>query len=140
MKATMSRENLDYLYKQVVGTFPEEGCGLLAGYGDDERIILGTHQLENGLADERYRKYLIPPTDYRRAAQTFSSEGLEIVGVYHSHPDGSTAPSGEDLRAAWPWLMYLIIGVKDGKVLGYAAWVLRNDRSGFDPVEHLVGA
>lgn len=138
MKVSMSRELLENLYEQAVNTYPEEECGLLAGLGDEERLILGTHELENGLADERLHHYCIPTADYRRSEQVFTAEGLEVAGVYHSHTDGSTAPSDDDVQNAWPWFVYLILGTQAGKVTGHAAWVLRDDRSGFAPVDLLV--
>ncbi len=138
MRVTMRRELLDYLREQAIAAYPEECCGLLAGADNGgARAILDTHQLENALGDERDCRYLIADEDYRATERIEEAEGRTVVGVYHSHPNGSTTPGTADVHDAWPWLVYLILGTQPGQV-EQAAWVLRNDRAGFDPVELAV--
>lgn len=138
MRATITREALVYLEDQAIIAFPEECCGALSGTGEDPRAILGSHQLENALGDERTHRYLITSEEYRRTEQVFTAEGREIVGFYHSHPNGTPAPTPEDMAHAWPWFVYLHIATVNGQVTGHAAWVLRDDRHGFEAVELVV--
>jgi proteasome lid subunit RPN8/RPN11 len=36
-----------------------------------------------------------------RAMIAIESEGLELVGIYHSHPTGPASPSPSDVAQAW---------------------------------------
>jgi proteasome lid subunit RPN8/RPN11 len=65
--------------------------------------------------------------------------GLQVLGIYHSHPDVAARPSQFDLDHAWPNLSYLIVSVCKGKAVETNSWLLREDRSQFDqePVEVL---
>lgn len=56
------------------------------------------------------------------AAGLTGHNGPRVVGFYHSHPDGSVAPSPLDAESAWPGYVYLIVGVTDSGPAGLAAW------------------
>lgn len=119
-------------------TYPNEGCGFLVGTAADEPRVLERVSMENHRASEGAgaRRYLITPEDFLRASREVARRGLEIVGVYHSHPDVPAQPSAYDQDHAWPWYQYLIIEVAEGTARDVRAWRLKDDRSGF--VEHHV--
>jgi proteasome lid subunit RPN8/RPN11 len=87
---------------------PEEACGLLAGkrLGDRSRasrLFVTTNMLHS---PTRYR---IDPVEQLAAFNQMDAKGLELVGIYHSHPDGPEAPSPTDLAEAYyPEAVYLI--------------------------------
>ena len=54
--------------------------------------------------------------------------GNEIVGFYHSHPNGSCEPSKRDLQNAWIEHSYLILGAPYHDVASAASW--RNSENG----------
>jgi proteasome lid subunit RPN8/RPN11 len=78
-------------------------------------------------------RYLIEPDDLRRVEAELRSEGLEVLGCYHSHPDHPAAPSAFDLEHAWPWYSYVIVRVDQGRAAELTSWVLEDDRSGMCP-------
>ena len=90
--------------------YPEECCGFLYGRVDPrgEREVVRAVAADNGSADNRARRYAIGPDAVRRAERDAASDGLEIVGFYHSHPDHPAEPSRTDLEQAWPWFTSLI--------------------------------
>ena len=60
--------------------------------------------------------------DYMRASKQIENEGLEIVGIYHTHPATEPYPSKTDVaRAHWgdtddllfPDYSYLIVSLRD---------------------------
>jgi proteasome lid subunit RPN8/RPN11 len=83
---------------------PEEACGLLAGLGGE---VLEVIPVPNALRSPvRYR---MDPKDQWRAFQTIEQRGWELVGIYHSHPDGPETPSETDVTEAfYPEAAYLI--------------------------------
>lgn len=118
---------------EAARAYPEECCGLLLGH-DDGRLAAAA-PIPNGEADQRRRvAYLLSPGAYRRAEQQARAEGLEVVGVFHSHPDHPPEPSASDLAEAWPGWLYVIVPVVQGRPGAPRGWRLRADRSGFDPV------
>jgi len=88
--------------------------------------------LANQRTDSARNRYLIDPESFRRAQEKLERDGLEVLGVYHSHPDHPPAPSAFDREHAWPWLSYVIVGVERGRAGELKSWVLKEDRGSFD--------
>jgi proteasome lid subunit RPN8/RPN11 len=113
--------------------YPSECCGVLAGRldGDGVKEVVRLAPAVNRRTDDPHR-YLIAPEDLRRLELTLRSEGLEIVGYYHSHPDHPAVPSVFDADHAWPWYSYLIVSVEGGRGTLVASWLLDDE----DPIMH----
>ena len=110
--------------------YPHEACGLLLGRYDRDatRLARVTHA-RNLAADRLADRYTLDPQDYLAADEEARRDGLEIVGIWHSHPDHPARPSATDLRNAWPDYTYLIVAVHQGEVVDLTAW--RLDASNF---------
>ena len=114
-------------------TYPEEACGLLLS--DTAGALVAAAPVPNAAeAGERRRRYLLAPGAYRRAEQDARSQGLEVAGVFHSHPDHPAEPSATDLADAWPGWVYVIVPVVSGQPGAPRAWRLRDDRQAFEAV------
>ncbi|MGH8508908.1 MAG: Mov34/MPN/PAD-1 family protein, partial [Gammaproteobacteria bacterium] len=50
------------------------------------------------------------------------ARGLEIVGVWHSHPDHPAEPSETDRAAAWEGWSYLIVSVARDGINAIRSW------------------
>ena len=119
--------------------YPNECCGLiLGGIEDDHKRALHLSPQENTRADSPQNRYLIAPAAMLAAEKDARSRGLDIVGVYHSHPDHPARPSEFDREHAVPWYSYIIVGVTAGSDAELTCWTLRDDRSAFEE-EPLVG-
>jgi len=119
--------------------YPEEGAGFLLGKEYPERgvrNVVDVIALQNAReADARGRRYLITPLDYLRAEMQAERQGLELVGVFHSHPDHPDVPSDFDRDWAQPQFTYLITGIAAGAAGSSRAWRLSEDRAGFTEEE-----
>lgn len=84
-----------------------ECCGLLAGCGDvSTKIFPTTNELSSPVA------YEIPPRELFAIFKQIRAEGLQLLGIYHSHPTGDNAPSERDIeRAYYPDAAYFIISL-----------------------------
>lgn len=111
--------------------YPEEGAGLMLGSLDGEaRAVTDLIPLENHFQPEgRGRRYLITPRDLLHAEDEAERRGLEIVGVFHSHPDHPAQASDFDTQWAMPVFSYLITRVQSGRAVESRAWRLTEDRS-----------
>jgi proteasome lid subunit RPN8/RPN11 len=109
--------------------YPAECCGALVGRAGEDGIkdVVRLAPAFNRRTDDPHR-YLIAPDDLRRLEAQVRSEGLEIVGYYHSHPDHPAVPSVFDAEHAWPWYSYVIVQVEQGRGADLASWVLDDDR------------
>ncbi len=72
------------------------------------------------------------------AEQESEALGMEILGVYHSHPDHPPLPSEFDRDWALPWYSYLITSVARGRAIESRSWRLAEDRSSFTSEELVV--
>lgn len=117
-------------------TFPDECCGMLLGHeAEGQRIVEQLLPIANEWdADERRRRFLITPQEMMRAEREARQRGLDILGVYHSHPNAPARPSEFDREHAWPWYSYLIASVREGRFDVLTGWQLRDDRTAYDEV------
>ena len=78
--------------------------------------ILRVQNLRNSTAGGRASVYFeIDPLELYRVEQLAGKEGMEILGIFHSHPDKPARPSSEDVKYMIPGMLYLIAaGTKDG--------------------------
>jgi proteasome lid subunit RPN8/RPN11 len=113
--------------------YPEEGAGLLLGELDGERRrVVALVKLPNRReATARHYRYALVPEDYLQGEQEAARLGLDLIGIFHSHPDHPDLPSEFDREWAWPTFAYLITSVHSGRASGSRAWLLKEDRSGF---------
>jgi proteasome lid subunit RPN8/RPN11 len=120
----------DAIRQHGVEAYPDECCGAL--FGRDGQVI-ATLGLPNTTDEGPRRRFLVRPQDYRDAERRAAELGAELLGFYHSHPDHPARPSQYDLDHAWPVFSYIIVSVRSGVPQDMTSWLLRDDRSGFDP-------
>lgn len=137
MNLEIDAQVLREIHAHVESVYPEEGAGLMLGSANgNHKRISAIVKLANAREDAvRHNRYLIAPQDYLRAEQEAERLGLEVVGVFHSHPDHPNRPSEFDREWAWPWLSYLITSVLSGQAVDSRAWRLQDDRAGFEEEE-----
>jgi proteasome lid subunit RPN8/RPN11 len=129
----VSTKLLQQIHSHGESAYPEEGAGLLLGEADGDRkwvvAILGLNNAREQSA--RHNRYLITPQDMLNGEQEAMRLGLDVVGVFHSHPDHPNRPSEFDREWAMPWYSYLITSVQDGQAVESRSWRLEEDRSAF---------
>ena len=130
----ISRALLDQIHRHLESGYPNEACGVMLG---KEGVITEIVSADNQRTDSASNRYLINPLLYMRIEREADKRHLDVIGIYHSHPDVAARPSQFDLDHAWPNFSYLIVSVVKGKAVKSNSWLLRDDRSAFDeePVE-----
>ncbi len=97
--------------------YPHEVCGLLVGHVDPEgpravRLVAANNLNRERAAD----RYQLDPDDFVAVDRAARGDGLEIIGIWHTHPDSPAWPSVTDLEAAWEGYSYLIASLRgDGR-------------------------
>jgi proteasome lid subunit RPN8/RPN11 len=140
MALKISPELLKEIYSHGEAAYPDEGAGLLLGevLGDD-KTVTWLLSLENSREDTaRHNRYLLTPQEYLRGEQEAARLGLDVLGVFHSHPDHPNRPSEFDREWAMPWFSYVITSINQGRALASRSWVLSEDRAHFIEEEIVV--
>jgi proteasome lid subunit RPN8/RPN11 len=84
---------------QAAAADPRECCGLLEGMRKDGNFrVTALHSARNLAMDTD--RFDIDPRDHVAASKAARARGHEIIGCYHSHPDGYAQPSARDLAGA----------------------------------------
>ncbi len=109
--------------------YPNEACGVMLGKDGSVTEVVAAG---NERTDSARNRYLIDPLAYIKIERDADKRGLQVLGIFHSHPDVAARPSQFDLDHAWPNLSYLIVSVCKGKAVETNSWLLREDRSQFD--------
>ncbi len=114
------------LQARAQGAPDHERCGLLAGRNGVITLVLHAYNT----AGDPATQYEIAPAELFQLMREIRSAGLQLLGIYHSHPLGANEPSRTDIaRAYYPDAAYFIISplpdvekpvrafsIRDGKV------------------------
>ena len=109
-------------FSQIVSTqmesaakkaYPCECCGILVGKKSEKGEIEVTEirEASNQFHGQKSVHFQINPLFVYHLEQEIEASGLEIVGVYHSHPDCPAILSKEDENYMVPGLVYVIMSV-----------------------------
>lgn len=147
---SLEKEHLVTIYNHAESGYPNECCGLLLGTVNGElKIVVEVWPTENAWSTEavqhwseaqeltEQRRYAIPPEILLKAMKVGRDRSLEILGIYHSHPECPAIPSECDRTYAWPQYSYIIVSLQRGKVQDIRNWVLDSEGN-FRPEEILI--
>lgn len=71
---------------------PLEACGLVAGRGNRAEAI---YPIKNALKSPV--QFRMDAREQLKAFESIEEQGLELLAIYHSHPNGPETPSETDL-------------------------------------------
>jgi [CysO sulfur-carrier protein]-S-L-cysteine hydrolase len=93
---------------------PLESCGLLAGKNDRvEKVLFVQNQAQSPV------RFVMEPYEQLRAFEWIEANGLDLLGIFHSHPAGPEIASPIDIAEAAYAVVHVICSTSDGK------WKLR---------------
>jgi len=88
---------------------PIEACGILAGV---DGKVAKLYKMTN--ADAARDHFMMEPAEQFAVAKDIRSAGLEMLAIYHSHPESPAWPSAEDIRLALtPDVLYVIVSLQN---------------------------
>lgn len=160
----LSTKHLQAIRTYAESTYPEECCGLLIGKLEQSdglscKILVEVRPVtnvwsaevesavrspfpskDNQAGDQSFdksRRYWIDPRDMLEGQRYARDRSLEIIGIYHSHPDHPAVPSQTDQEYAWSQYSYIIVSVHQGSAQDLHSWSL-DDQHTFQPEEILT--
>ena len=118
--------------------YPNECCGAMLGVaGDPAKVVMAAGALENAFAGEQRERYTLRPEDLLRADREARARQMELIGIYHSHPDCGAYFSKTDLENSCPWYSFVVLSVREGR-FDHAACFLPNVEQTAAPQEELI--
>lgn len=112
--------------------YPYECVGLLLGStANQHTLIQQTYPIENRIRSPQAR-FLLQPQSYLQADIWARAHNMDIVAIYHSHPDQAARPSAYDLaglQATGTGWLYFIQSVYAGNAGDLCAWQVQHEGS-----------
>lgn len=104
------------MVKHAEASFPNECCGAMIGTVDGEvKSVTLAEPMENAFTGEQAAHYELRPEDLLAADRKARAAGLDLIGIFHSHPDCDAYFSKTDLENSCPWYSFVVLSVKNGK-------------------------
>jgi proteasome lid subunit RPN8/RPN11 len=137
----LSQEHLQTIRNHAESNYPDECCGIILGYlaneGKSVKEVIPTENVWNTeaaaefpgerTAESKRRQYAIAPEVMLKMQKEARDRSLNIIGIFHSHPDHPAIPSECDRLYAWQGYSYIIVTVQNGKAGELLSWSLDDD-------------
>jgi len=95
MELNLKRKDWDVMHAHVQAHAPFEACGLLAGENNlVEKVLLIENQAKSRV------KFRMDPKEQLNAFDWIETNGLDLIGIFHSHPAGPETVSATDIEEA----------------------------------------
>ncbi|HEU4527959.1 MAG TPA: M67 family metallopeptidase [Actinomycetota bacterium] len=89
--------------------FPNEACGLLAGRDGEPVRFFAMRNLDASPAS-----YRLDPKEQLQVFDRMDEEGLDLLGIFHTHTHSEAYPSETDRKLAfYPEALYLVMSLSD---------------------------
>lgn len=104
--------------------YPNECCGAMLGTIDgDTKTVTIAMQLDNAAQGSQQAYYELRPEDLLRADKAAREQKLDLIGIYHSHPDCDAYFSETDLKNSCPWYSFIVLSVRKGQFDHANSWL-----------------
>ncbi|MEO8126033.1 MAG: M67 family metallopeptidase [Bryobacteraceae bacterium] len=106
----------DLMVSHARSTYPDECCGAMLGSVDgDQKSVQVAVPLENAFAGAQGTFYQLRPEDLIKADAEARRQGMDLVGIFHSHPDCDAYFSKTDLENSCPWYSFVVLSIQKGE-------------------------
>lgn len=96
--------------------FPNECCGAMLGAIDgDSKTVKVAIPLVNAYEGSQADRYELRPEDLLAADREARKHGMDLIGIFHSHPDCDAYFSETDLKNSCPWYSFVVLSIKNGE-------------------------
>ena len=105
----LNQEQIDILIEHSTKSHPNESCAMLLGTYNNQQWNVKEVFLTNNM-EKSETNFTISPEELLHGHQLAEKKQLELVGVFHSHPNSSAIPSDTDKKFMKgnpvPWIIF----------------------------------
>ncbi len=105
----LNQEQIDTLIEHSTKSHPNESCAMLLGTYNDQQWNVKEVFLTNNM-EQSETNFTISPEELLYGHKLAEEKQLELVGVFHSHPNSNAIPSDTDKKFMEinpiPWVIY----------------------------------
>ena len=117
-------------------TYPNECCGAMVGMIDgDTKNVREAIELRNAFEGAQAARYELRPEDLLAADKAARERGMDLIGIYHSHPDCDAYFSTTDLQNSCPWYSFVVLSIQKGDFHHANSWLPNVDQTAADKEE-----
>jgi proteasome lid subunit RPN8/RPN11 len=114
----------DLMVIHACETYPNECCGALLGVAEDgEKKVRLAVPLDNVSQASHRSRYELRPEDLLMADRRARHEGMDLLGIYHSHPDCDAYFSETDLKNSCPWYSFVVLSIQGAEFHHANSWL-----------------
>lgn len=108
----------------------DECCGFLIGVetANDYRTVEHIIVTSNITPENPSQRFEIAPLAFLQAEQFADRNDLQLLGIYHSHPNHEAIPSELDRISAQPGFSNVIISLTNNKFATIRSWRLNSEQ------------
>ncbi|MEW6285412.1 MAG: M67 family metallopeptidase [Chloroflexota bacterium] len=111
---TLTKEQVREMLAHLEAHLPLEACGLLAGKEKRvEKVLFVRNQAQSPV------RFVMDAEEQLHAFEWMDEHGLDLLGIFHSHPAGPETVSPTDIAEAAYEVVHVVCSRKDGE------WTLR---------------
>jgi proteasome lid subunit RPN8/RPN11 len=111
-------------------TYPNECCGAMLGSTDGEnKLVKVALALENAFQGAQAARYELRPEDLMAADRAARERRMDLIGIYHSHPDCDAYFSKTDLQNSCPWYSFVVLSIQKGEFHHANSWLPNLDQT-----------
>jgi proteasome lid subunit RPN8/RPN11 len=112
----IEKDAWDVMVAHAEATFPNECCGAMLGVSDGEtKTVQAAVRLENAFEGSQAARYELRPEDLLAADREARGRGMDLIGIFHSHPDCDAYFSETDLKNSCPWYSFVVLSIRGGR-------------------------
>ncbi len=103
------QNQIEILKKHAKSCVPYESCAILFGKISDSRYIVKDVFPTKNIENSPY-SFTVSPEELIKAYETAEKKSLDVIAIFHSHPDSAAYPSSTDKKFMEtnpvPWIIY----------------------------------
>lgn len=97
-KVSISPEDVLFILEELESNYPFEACGVIVGIHEKDVVsVKRTVPVNNSRRTQR--SFELDPMEFYRVWDDAEKDSMDVVGVYHTHPDGLARPSYWDRKS-----------------------------------------